>query len=273
MASDDPLPPATLAGEAPPVWADWPDERSGRTSGCPTSGSRPTACRASPSPSTWRTRGSRSSRRRRCSRWRAASTSGACASCATRRATRSTTPTSCGAGGSGASSSAVVGALPRVLHAASPYSKSLRAAPRCVVRAEPPGRGLRRDVRRLADARQPTGAALRRLAGAQEAGVHGRADASLAGAAARRQAASRGRAAARAAQDAAAALPAEARHYGVDRPNFYDRDLRRLFSDAPEAAGNMTAAQFLARSAARAPHGRRAGPASTSTRSTRCSKT
>ena len=23
-------------------------------------------------------------------------------------------------------------------------------------------------------------------------------------------------------------------HYGVDHPNFYDRDLRRLFSDAPE---------------------------------------
>jgi hypothetical protein len=31
----------------------------------------------------------------------------------------------------------------------------------------------------------------------------------------------------------------------VDRPNFYDRDLRRLFSDAPEYAANMTAVQFL----------------------------
>ena len=37
------------------------------------------------------------------------------------------------------------------------------------------------------------------------------------------------------------------RHYGVDYPNFYDRDLRRLFSDAPEFAENVTAAQFLAR--------------------------
>lgn len=37
------------------------------------------------------------------------------------------------------------------------------------------------------------------------------------------------------------------RHYGVDHPQFYDRDLRRLFSDAPEFAGNMTAAQFLGR--------------------------
>ena len=35
------------------------------------------------------------------------------------------------------------------------------------------------------------------------------------------------------------------RHYGVDHPAFYDRDLRKLFSDAPEDAGKMTAAQFL----------------------------
>ncbi|OFW39973.1 MAG: hypothetical protein A3J29_19835 [Acidobacteria bacterium RIFCSPLOWO2_12_FULL_67_14b] len=37
------------------------------------------------------------------------------------------------------------------------------------------------------------------------------------------------------------------RHHGVDHPAFYDRDLRRLFSDAPEHAGHLTAAQFLAR--------------------------
>jgi hypothetical protein len=36
------------------------------------------------------------------------------------------------------------------------------------------------------------------------------------------------------------------RYYGIDYPNFYDRDLRRLFTDA-EADGNMTAAQFIAR--------------------------
>ncbi len=36
-------------------------------------------------------------------------------------------------------------------------------------------------------------------------------------------------------------------HYGVDRPNFYDRDLRRLFSDSPEFAANITAAQFIER--------------------------
>ncbi len=37
------------------------------------------------------------------------------------------------------------------------------------------------------------------------------------------------------------------RHYGVEHPHFYDRDLRRLFSDAPEYAGNMKAARFIAR--------------------------
>ena len=37
------------------------------------------------------------------------------------------------------------------------------------------------------------------------------------------------------------------RYYGVDYPNFYDRDLRRLFTDAPDATGAMTAAQFIAR--------------------------
>jgi hypothetical protein len=35
------------------------------------------------------------------------------------------------------------------------------------------------------------------------------------------------------------------RHHGIDHPKFYDRELRRLFSDAPEFSGNMTAAQFL----------------------------
>jgi hypothetical protein len=37
------------------------------------------------------------------------------------------------------------------------------------------------------------------------------------------------------------------RHYGVDYPHFYDRDLRRLFSDAPEFADRKTAAQFISR--------------------------
>jgi len=37
------------------------------------------------------------------------------------------------------------------------------------------------------------------------------------------------------------------RYYGVDYPNFYDRDLRRLFSELPEFGDSMTAAQFIAR--------------------------
>jgi hypothetical protein len=37
------------------------------------------------------------------------------------------------------------------------------------------------------------------------------------------------------------------RHYGVAYPNFYDRDLRRVFSDAPEHVSNMTAAKFITR--------------------------
>jgi hypothetical protein len=36
-------------------------------------------------------------------------------------------------------------------------------------------------------------------------------------------------------------------HYGLVYPDFYDRDLRRLFSDKPEHARNLTAARFIAR--------------------------
>jgi hypothetical protein len=37
------------------------------------------------------------------------------------------------------------------------------------------------------------------------------------------------------------------RHYGVDHPTFYDRDLRKLFSDSPEHARHIKAARFIAR--------------------------
>jgi hypothetical protein len=37
------------------------------------------------------------------------------------------------------------------------------------------------------------------------------------------------------------------RHYGLDHPAFYDRDLRKLFSEAPEDSAGMTAAQFIGR--------------------------
>ena len=36
-------------------------------------------------------------------------------------------------------------------------------------------------------------------------------------------------------------------HYGLTHPTFYDRDLRRLFSDLPDFTTNKTAANFLSR--------------------------
>ena len=77
----------------------------------------------------------------------------------------------------------VLHAVPRLLHAEAVQQK-LRAAPGQLVRAEPPGRGFRRDVRGVAEPAVRLAQPLRRLAGAEEAGIHGRADAR-----ARRQAA------------------------------------------------------------------------------------
>ena len=36
-------------------------------------------------------------------------------------------------------------------------------------------------------------------------------------------------------------------HYGLDHPDFYESDLRNLFSDAPEYSRNPSAARFLGR--------------------------
>jgi hypothetical protein len=36
-------------------------------------------------------------------------------------------------------------------------------------------------------------------------------------------------------------------HYGLDHPDFYESDLRNLFSDAPQYAKNLSAARFLGR--------------------------
>jgi hypothetical protein len=36
-------------------------------------------------------------------------------------------------------------------------------------------------------------------------------------------------------------------HYGLDRPDFYDSDLRNLFSDSPEYAKNPAAARFVSK--------------------------
>ena len=100
----------------------------------------------------------------------------ACGSCATRPGTRSTTRTSFGGGRRAGGCSATRHAVSRVLHAEA-VQQELRAAPRSLVRAEPSRRGLRRDVRRVARSGVDVGDALRGLAGAAEARIHGPADA------------------------------------------------------------------------------------------------
>ena len=138
--------------------------------------------------SIWRIRGSKSSRKRRCSRSKAANTSGACASCGTRRGTPSTTRTGCACGGSGAH---VFGSPSKPypeFYTPKPYSKSFVLHLDSWYAQSHPGRGLRRDVRRLADAEQRVAAALCRVDGAEQARIHGRADALAArSGAARRQ--------------------------------------------------------------------------------------
>ena len=131
--------------------------RSGRTTGCRTSGSRPTACPASRSRSTSRTRGWRSSSSRRCSKSKAAIPNRACGSCGTRPGhaidnayqlrRRPTRRRLFGTPGD---------AVSRVLHAEA-VQQELRPAPRSLVRAEPSRRRLRRDVRRLARSRTRCG--------------------------------------------------------------------------------------------------------------------
>ena len=177
----------------------------------------------------------------RCSRSRAATTSGACASCGTRPGTRSTTPTGCACGAAARALRQLVGALSRV-YPPRAVQPELRAASRSLVRAEPSGRGLRRDVRGVAAAGLALARAIRGLAGAEEARVRRRADAGDAAGA--RSVVERDE------SIRCARLRKTLRqHYRRKRaalrprrPTFYDRDLRRLFADAPEHAGNMTAA-------------------------------
>ncbi len=64
-------------------------------------------------------------------------------------------------------------------------------------------------------------------------------------------------------------------HYGYEYPNFYDRDLRRLFAESAAAPkGSPPATRFLGKyPQARLPPRRRAGPANTVTPSTVSSRT
>ena len=64
-------------------------------------------------------------------------------------------------------------------------------------------------------------------------------------------------------------------HYGYEYPNFYDRDLRRLFAEAADGAQGQPAGDALPRpaSARTSAAASRAGPASTATPSTASSRT
>ena len=123
---------------------------SGRTPGCPTSGSARTACPASPSPSTSPTRAWPASSRRRCWRSRAAPPewclrilrheAGHAIENAYRLRAAPAPP---------GPVRPHLRALSEVLPAA-PLQQELRHPPRRLVRAEPSGRGLRGDLRGLA---------------------------------------------------------------------------------------------------------------------------
>src|SRR5439155_6598335 len=101
-------------------------------------------------------------------------------------------------------------AVSRVLHAEA-LQQELRAASRSLVRAEPPGRRFRRDLRRVAGSAVDVGRTLRGLACAAEAGISGSAHARTGAHAAAPEVEASGGSAAAPPQDARRALPEETR--------------------------------------------------------------
>jgi hypothetical protein len=73
--------------------------------------------------------------------------------------------------------------------------------------------------------------------------------------------------------DTAPALSNKRRYYGVDYPNFYDRDLRRCSQTHQNSPTRCRQRNSSIASGARSGVWSRVGPVSTSTRSIRCSKT
>ena len=129
-----------------------------------------------------------------------------------------------------------------------PYSKSFVQHLDHWYAQSHPGRGFRRDVRRLARPAVDVGDALRGLAGAAQARIHGPADA-------RSWPSKRPRVTSQRQLDPLPRLKKtlgehyrkKREHYGLDHPDFYESDLRNLFSDAPQYAKHMSAARFVRR--------------------------
>ena len=160
----------------------------------------------------------------------------------------------------------------RVLHAEA-VQQELRPASRSLVRAEPSGRGLRRDVRGLARSALDVGDALRRLAGAAQARIHGSADARAGAGAPARHVEAPGRSAAAAEEDARRALPQEARALrprspGLLRERPAQPVLRRAAVRQEPVGRALRPADPEGSRAARSP----ASPTATSTRSISCSR-
>src|SRR5205085_5330166 len=100
--------------------------------------------------------------------------------------------------------------VPRVLHAQAVQQK-LRPPPRSLVRTKPSRRRLRGDLRCLARGEIRVGDALRGMAGAAQARIHGQADARARASPSDGEIQARRRSGAEAPQDAARTLPQKAR--------------------------------------------------------------
>ena len=145
----------------------------------------------------------------------------------------------------------------------------LRRAPGAVVRAEPPRRGLRRD---LGSAWCPsrTGASGTRVARAQEAQYMDAVMREIADGV-RRSSPGPASILSRLRKTLRQHYQEKRRHYGLDKDVSYDRELRRL-SRRPRSSGTRRRRRASSDgSAARCVAGWPGGPASTSTRSIRCS--
>jgi len=106
---------------------------------------------------------------------------------------------------------------------------------RQLVRPEPPDEDFA-ETFRCGSRRTPTGGRATPTGRAEEARVHGLADARAGRQADDRADAPKGRAAPDIRKTLRAHYERKRRIYGVEHPHFYDRDLRRLFSDRIEHA-------------------------------------